>query len=254
MALPTSAIPLAGPLIFRRLSAPIPPTLGLLAAPAAFPRAKKSKLGRLLPLRNPPRRRLRLPLVWQLEPTSVLRLFRSRIPLRARRFSIRLTAPLPPPVLADPQLNTLAPSRSAPREPLKPSPPLRATQPAPLPAPRTPSNLKLRLRRSIQLAVPILRRKRSPSAPPVPALRSTTRWTAARPPQAPAVPHFSILRQSPSAQAPRSKQSQRQADFSQATSPLLLTRSQREAPAPLTSALASWAAALSSPAAPLSTA
>src|SRR6266404_4002767 len=243
MALPMSATPPAGPLIFRRLSALIPPTLASRAAPAAFPRAKKSKHGRLLLLGNPPRRRLRLPLVWPQEPTSVLRLFRSRIPLRARRSSIPLTAPLRPPALADPQLNTLVLSPSAPREPLKPSPPLRATQPAPLPAPHTPSNLKLRLRRSVQLAAPFLRRKRSRSAPPVPALRSTTRWTAPRPPQAPAVPHFSILRQSPSAQAPRSKQSQRQADFSQATSPLLLTRSQQEAPAPLTSAVASLAAA-----------
>ena len=243
MALPTSAIPPAGPLIFRRLSALTPPMLGSLAAPAASRQVRRSKRGHSRQPRNLHRKRQRPHLALLRAPIRSLRLFRSRIPLRARRFSIRLTAPLPPPALADPQLNTLVPSRSAPREPLKPSPPLRATQPAPLPAPRTPSNLKLRLRRSVQLAVPILRRKRSPSAPPVPALRSTTRWTALRPPQAPAVPHFSILRQSPSAQAPPSKQSQRQADFSQATSPLLLTRSQREAPAPLTSAMASLAAA-----------
>src|SRR5882724_11350648 len=254
MALPTSAIPPAGPSAFPKSSVRTLRMSASRAVRVASRQVRRSKHGHLRPPRNLHRKRQRPHLAPLRAPIRPLRLFRSRIPLRARRFSIRLTAPLPPPALADPQLNTLAPSRSAPREPLKPSPPLRATQPAPLPAPRTPSNLKLRLRRSIQLAVPILRRKRSPSAPPVPALRSTTRWTAARPPQAPAVPHFSILRQSPSAQAPRSKQSQRQADFSQATSPLLLTRSQREAPAPLTSALASWAAALSSPAAPLSTA
>src|SRR5438309_1616941 len=107
MALPTSATRPAGLLIFRRLSALIPPTLGSLAAPAASRQVRRSKHGHLRPPRNLHRKRQHphlTPLRGRMRPP---RLFRSRIPLRARRSSIRLTAPLPPPALADPQLNTL---------------------------------------------------------------------------------------------------------------------------------------------------
>src|SRR5437899_7913036 len=107
MALPTSATPPAGPLIFRRLLALTPPTLESLAAPAASRQVRRSRHGHLRPPRNLQRKRQRPHLAPLRAPIRPLRLFRSRIPLRGRRSSIRLTAPFPPPALADPQLNTL---------------------------------------------------------------------------------------------------------------------------------------------------
>ena len=168
---------------------------------------------------------------------------RSPIPLPARRSSTPLTAPLPLPAWADPQRNTRVLSPSVPPERLRPLPPLRAIRPAPWPAPPTPSNRKPRLPRSVLSAVPILLHKRSRCSPPLPVLQSTTRWTVLRPRPPLAAPHCSILRPSPLPLPPPSKPSPPRADSWPATSLLPLTPSPQEAPAPLTSAVASLAAA-----------